>query len=203
MLQKGFEPALLVDEHGDYLFRYALMRLRDKNTAEDIVQETLLAVIKSGESYKKRSSIRTWLTSILKNKIMDYYRKKGRENLIDDSGFEPSDFDNAFMRDDGWNGFWNKDFRPLKWNMSPEASLEKKDFYRILGKCIGELPARFASAFAMRELNGLKSNEICDILDITPSNFWVIMHRSRASLRKCLELNWFQKESLESGTGTE
>ena len=187
------DPTVWVDEHGDYLFRYALMRLRDATLAEDLVQETLLAAIQSIKTYGGKSSEKTWLTSILKYKIIDYYRKKGRETPLDETVLDLSEFDKLFERADEWNGHWNNKLAPSDWNMSPEAVFEQREFFEVLQTCMSKLPEKVAGVFTLREMDGLESNEICEILALSASNFWVIMHRARMSLRRCVELNWFKK----------
>ena len=187
------DPTIWVDEHGDYLFRYALMRLRDETLAEDLVQETLLAAIQSIKSYGGKATEKTWLTSILKHKIIDYYRKSGRETPLDETVLNLSEFDKLFERTDEWNNHWNRQLAPTDWNMSPEAVFEQSEFFEVLQNCMTKLPEKVAGVFALREMDGLESTEICEILALSSSNFWVIMHRARMSLRRCIELNWFKK----------
>lgn len=187
------DPTAWVDDHGDFLFRYAVVRLRDDALAEDAVQETLLSAIQSMASYSGRASERTWLTSILKHKIIDHFRKSVREVPIDESDTDMSGFDKFFERDDEWKHHWNNDLQPYDWSMSPEAALQENEFFKVLQTCMSKLPERVAGVFALREMDGLDSNEICEALCLTAANFWVIMHRARMSLRRCMELNWFKK----------
>ena len=182
-----------VDDHGDFLYRYAVVRLRDDSIAEDVVQETLLAAIQSITSYSGKATERTWLTSILKHKIIDHFRKSVREVPIDESDTDMSGFDKFFERDDEWTGHWSNDLQPYDWNMSPEAALQENEFFKVLQNCMSKLPARVAGVFALREMDGLDSSEICEALCLTASNFWVMMHRARMSLRRCMESNWFKK----------
>jgi len=187
------DPTAWVDDHGDFLFRYAVARLRDDSTAEDVVQETLLSAIQSMGSYSGKASERTWLTSILKHKIIDHFRRSVREIPIDESDTDLSGFDKFFERDDEWKNHWNNDLQPYDWNMSPEAALQENEFFMVLQNCMSKLPERVAGVFALREMDGLDSTEICEALCLTAANFWVIMHRARMSLRRCMELNWFKK----------
>jgi RNA polymerase sigma-70 factor (ECF subfamily) len=191
--QAAADPSAWVDEHGDYLFRYAVVRLRDEIVAEDIVQETLLSAIQSLKSYGGKSTERTWLTSILKHKIVDHFRKSVREVPIGEEETDLSGLDVYFERDDQWTGHWNNDFWPTDWNLSPEATLERSEFYMVLEGCMSKMPERVAGVFAMREMDGLDSSEICELLNLSSNNFWVIMHRARMLLRRCIELNWFKK----------
>jgi RNA polymerase sigma-70 factor (ECF subfamily) len=189
----SIDPADWVDEHGDYLFRYAMMRLRNEEIAEDLVQETLLAAFQSMQNYAGTSKERTWLTSILKHKIYDYFRKKSREQTVLESDLDLSGTDVFFVREDEWNGHWNDKFAPIEWKMSPEELLEQNEFYEIIQNCIFKLPQKIASVFTLSEIEGLTCQEICDVLSLSSNNYWVIMHRARLGLRRCVELNWFKK----------
>ncbi len=172
-----------LNEHGDYLYRFALARLRDPHQAEDVVQETFLAAIKS-PNFAEQSAPRTWLTGILKHKIIDVMRKNVREisasDLIDDEDASVDDFfDDA--------GHWAD--KPLKWDM-PENALEQKQFLSILQSCMEKLSAKSAQIFLMRDVHETDNEEICKALNISSTNAWVMLYRARLGLRKCLEINW-------------
>ena len=188
------DPTAWVDEHGDYLFRYAVMRIRDESRAEDLVQETLLAAIQSLSSYSGKATERTWLTGILKHKIVDDYRKAVRELPLEaEDGELLSEVEKFFERDDVWNGHWHNKLQPHEWNTSPEATYEQAEFLAALQNCLGKLPDRVAGVFMLREMDGLESSEICEILSVSANNFWVMMHRARLALRRCIEVNWFRR----------
>lgn len=187
------DPARWVDEHGDCLFRYAVTRVRDEGTAEDIVQDTLLSALKGLASYTGKAAERTWLVGILKNKIADHYRRSSRETAFDPTDMDLSEFDPMFERSDEWENHWHDTLSPRIWNRSPEESLEQNEFFAVLQDCLSKLPERVANAFTLREMNDIDAGEICEILSLTPSNFWVMMHRARMSLRRCIEINWFVK----------
>ena len=187
------DPSVWVDLHGDYLFRYALTRLRDASRAEDLVQETLLAALESCARYAGNSSERTWLTGILKHKIIDYFRRNAKNMSLAETSADFSDFDQFFKRDDEWDGHWNDHFAPVEWRETPEANLEREEFRGVLNQCLAKLTDREAYVFTMREVDGLTSKEICDVLEISSNNFWVIIHRARMNLRRCIELKWFRK----------
>ena len=189
----AIDPAAWVDEHGDCLFRYALLRLRDETVAEDIVQETLLSAIQSLASYSGKSGERTWLVGILKHKLIDHFRKSSREISFDPSDSDLSEFDPLFERTDQYKDHWHDTLSPRIWKQSPDQALQQDEFFGVLQNCLGKLPDRVANCFAMREMNGLESDEICEILGLSPNNFWVMMHRARMSLRRCIEINWFIK----------
>ncbi len=192
-MEKNIDVNHLVDNHGNYLFRYAFVKVRDESHAEDLVQETYLAALKSFESYEGRSTERTWLTSILKNKIADHYRKYGKEITFDAADIESLNT-KRFFKPDGWIVFWKKKFRPARWNMSPEDALENIEFYETLEKCITDLPDKIESVFRFREFEGIGSKEVQETFNLSATNYWMIMHRARLSLRSCMEVNWFNSE---------
>jgi RNA polymerase sigma-70 factor (ECF subfamily) len=187
------DPTTWVDEHGDFLFRYAVVRLRDETFAEDCVQETLLSAMQALATYRGRSAERTWLTGILKHKIIDHFRRSVREQPITDEEADLSELDNFFNADGRWENHWKRDHAPADWRVTPEEAMEQTEFFKTFYRCMGKLPERVAGVFALREMDGLDTEMICDVLDISTSNFWVMMHRARMNLRRCMELNWFKK----------
>jgi RNA polymerase sigma-70 factor (ECF subfamily) len=178
-----------LEAHRGYLLRVARLQLRDEALAEDVVQETLLAAL-SGSGFSGKSSLRTWLTGILKHKIVDAIRRKQREpasassfgNLESELAIE--DFDALF----GERGDW--DAEPADWG-DPEAALGQAQFFDVMDFCLDKLPPNTARVFMMREVLDLETDEICKELGITANNLWVILYRARMSLRQCLEQNWF------------
>lgn len=187
------DPASWVDQHGDYLFRYAVARLRDESLAEDCVQEALLSAIQALASYGGKATERTWLTGILKHKIIDHFRKHSREVPLDPSETDLTEFDPLFERDDEFVDHWHDSLSPRTWRRSPDEALQENEFFGVLQGCMSKLPERVASVFTLREMNGLDTDEICEILAVSSSNFWVMMHRARMALRRCIEINWFMK----------
>lgn len=186
-------PAIWIDEYGDFLFRYALSRVKNPSVAEDLVQETFLAALKARRNFQGRSTVRTWLIAILKHKIVDYIRKKVREQPSDmvESLLDTAASDSAHP-DFNSRGSWKNP--PAKWGANPTELYEQKEFIDILYHCLGELPERQAQAFMLREIDGLTTDEICKALDITATNSWVILYRARMQLRRCLETNWLESE---------
>ncbi len=186
------DPELWVDLHGDYLFKYALMRLRDPAKAEDAVQETFLAALKGGNSFSGRSAEKSWLVGILKNKIFDYYRKASREMSFADLDFYAGEDSDRFVADGMSKGGWIHELGPQEWAGIGE-SLDNGLFWKTYRDCAGKLPINVAAVFNLREVDGIASKEICEQLDISESNLWVMLHRARMALRRCLETNWFAK----------
>lgn len=179
-----------LNAHGDYLYRFALGRLRDPHLAEDVVQETFLAAIKS-PNFSEQSAPRTWLTGILKHKIIDLIRKQSKEQSVEDVeqvALENANFNVAGM-DDFFddNGHWTD--KPQTWDI-PDNALEQKQFLAILQNCMDKLPKKLANLFLLRDVLEDDNEQICKELDISSTNAWVMLYRARMGLRKCLEINW-------------
>jgi len=186
------EPERWVDDHGDYLFNFALMRLRDPGKAEDAVQETFLAALKGGKKFAGKSAEKTWLVGILKNKIFDHYRKAGREVSFTDLQFYQGEETDCFVNEGLDKGAWARDSAPREWTKMGE-SLDNELFWQTYRECAGKLPKNAAVVFNLREVDGVETKEVCAMLNITESNLWVMLHRARMALRRCLESNWFGK----------
>lgn len=168
------------------LVRFAMLQLRNETAAEDAVQDTLIAVLEKPDRFSGQSSLRTYVTGILKHKIIDMLRASNREVRIE-AGEDQSDADviDALFKPDG-----HTVDVPRQWG-DPDATLEQKDFFRVLEICLEKLPAKTARIFMMREWLELDTDEICKELRITTSNAWVMLYRARVQLRECLDLNWF------------
>lgn len=177
-----------LEQFRGYLMRYALLQLRDQTSAEDAVQETLLAAVQGSERFSGKSTIKTWLTGILKHKIIDQMRRQSREQPLlqgeDDERSEADVVDALFRADGHWQNF------PANWG-DPGKALENKKFWETFEMCAKLMPAKTARVFMMREVMELSTEEICKELDITATNCWVMLHRARLSLRECLETKWF------------
>jgi len=183
-------PERWVDEHGDCLFRYALVRVRRREVAEDLVQDTLLAAIRSREKFAGQSSERSWLTGILKHKISDHFRKLGRETSFTDLDSLADEFSEKFVPE----GYWVHVKGPKEWKPESDEVLHRAEFWQTMRHCLDNLPERIANVFMLREMDEIESKEICSMLSISESNLWVMLHRARMALRECLEINWFNRE---------
>ncbi len=177
-------PELWLQEHGDYLFRYAISRLHDSELATDMVQETLLAAWRGHERFKGNSSLRTWLVGIMKHKIIDHIRKEIRQRNIGDK-LENDPTSEYFSEDGSWQS------KPSSWQTNPEALYNNDEFRKVLHQCMQHLPEKQRIVFEMRELLGDDSEQICKTNDITPTHLHVLIHRARLSLQKCLQQHWF------------
>lgn len=168
------------------LVRFAQLQLRNQALAEDAVQDALIAVLEKPERFAGQSSLRTYVTGILKYKIIDNLRASTRERQIDSAEDQSDDdaIDALFLADGHTRD------QPLAWG-DPDQTLQQKDFFKVLEVCLEKLPAKTARIFMMREWLELETDEICKELAITTSNAWVLLYRARMRLRECLDLNWF------------
>jgi len=184
------DPAQSLETHRKYLHRYALFHLRDPALAEDAVQETLIAALAQRDRFQGRSQLRTWLTGILKHKVVDLIRSRDRELPQDRSALEETgeSVERAFNA----KGHWIEP--PADWR-SPDTALEARQFWRVYEECCRRMSRRDALVYSMREVMGLSSEEICKKLELTTTNLHVILFRARMRLRSCMNENWF-------GTGT-
>ena len=173
----------------DYLLKFARLQLRNETWAEDVVSETVLAALAKPQAFGNRSQLKTWLIGILKHKIVDLLRQSGREVCMGDTtpdGAEDPLENIAFTAD----GHYVE--APADWG-NPDQELRQRQFFEVLEACASHLPAVQARLFMMREWLELSSEEICKETDLTPTNFYVQLHRARLRLRECLELNWYGK----------
>ena len=184
MSNHRLDPNKWIDLYSDYLFNYTITRVRDRETAQDLVQETFFAGLKSMNNFKGEASERTWLVSILKRKIIDYYRKinskKGQAEVRVN-----------FSEDNDNEGSWLEQRVADPFDKTAEEAIENSELGLAIHKCINKLPPKQAEVFKMKTLLGYETEAICNELDITASNLWVIIHRARTSLAKCLEEKWF------------
>lgn len=181
-------PEQWVEKYGNYLYHFALGRLRNTTDAQNAVQETFLAAIKARSSYSGKSTERTWLIGILKHKIIDHFRKTYREKPVSALNFEDQDTDQFFDKSDHLRN------SPQQWHITPEKLLENKEFWSAFALCKEKLPDLACAAFTLKEIEQIDTKEICNTLKISASNFWVLMHRARLQLRECLEKNFFGRD---------
>jgi RNA polymerase sigma-70 factor (ECF subfamily) len=178
------DPEQWVDLYGNYMYRYALARVADPETAQDLVQEALVAAIQSYGRFQGRSSVKTWLIAILKRKIVDHYRRASNRQITDDIEAVANNVDKMFNNNGHWRVF------PNEWTVKPDVAFEQQEFMDVLYKCISALPARLAEIFMLREFDEMSTKLICEKLEISESNSWVMLYRARMQLRQCLETNW-------------
>ena len=184
----ALEPSDLLEQYGDYLFRHALFRVGDRSAAEDVVQETLLAAMRCRSQFAGMSSEKTWLLGILKHKVADHFRRRRGEVSLDSD-----DVENEFVDHEG---AWRAGSLPV-WPETPESLLQAKDFQHVLELCLKELPHRLAQVFVLREVDQLSTEEICELLDLTPNNVWVMLHRARLRLQQLIGMYWLDVKSAD------
>ena len=177
-------PNEWINNYADYLYNFTISRVNNSDLAKDLVQETFLAGLKSAKNFQGKATERTWLVSILKRKIIDHYRKinskKGQAEVRMD------------FYDHGENkGSWIEERVPQNWDNTSEKQIEREELRNQLEACIDKLPEKYAIVFRMKTVQEFETEEICKELGITSSNLWVIIHRARTQLRKCMEDNWF------------
>ena len=196
MPKKGkhtLKPQNWVEQHGNYLFNYAIVRVNDREKAEDLVQETFLAGLKAKDNFQGKSSERTWLISILKRKIIDTYRKQYSSKVSSMSAYEQDISDGDFYRTEGpFKGHWLEGKGPHSNSLLPEGEMEEGELREIISWCIKNLPPNLAAAFVMKMIDEADSDEICKELGITSSNLWVMLHRARLKMRTCVETKWLK-----------
>lgn len=180
-------PETWVEKYGDYLYNFAYVRLNHEETARDMVQDVFLAALKAKDSFKGKSSEQTFLTAILKRKIIDYYRSKGK----------PSDhlfLENLPFKGDGMHeGHWKADRGPVSWDKNVLDDIENEELGNTLKKCMDRLPDQWRACFLLKSVESETTEKVCKELELSSSNLWVILHRARLKLRECLESLWFRQ----------
>jgi RNA polymerase sigma-70 factor (TIGR02943 family) len=183
---------LWVDDYSDDLLSWAFYKTSNMENAEDLVQDTFIAACRGIEKYEGKSNPKTWLFSILNNKLIDYHRKKFKNIFTNISDFNSDSDNDYFDKFFDANDDWKTGIQPDT-EFEIENKLSNNDqFLDTLNKCIGELPELWNSAVQLKYLEEKKGKLICQELDITPSNYWQILHRAKLQLRSCLENNWFK-----------
>ncbi len=174
-----------VNQYGDDLFAWAMHKTRSKELAEDLVQETYIACFKSFESFQSKSHPKTWLIAILNNKIMDNYRKKNRLSLISYENNSMLVADNFFDKNNNWYDEASIDFWETKENLGYD-----EQYKALLKTCLDNLPKKWNLALTYKYLTNKKTEEICQELEISISNYWQIVHRAKLQLKKGMKTSW-------------
>ena len=177
-------PNKWIDLYADYLFNYTISRVNDREIAQDLVQDTFLAALKSMKNFKGEANERTWLISILKRKIIDYYRKinsnKGKAEIRITSN-----------NDSETDGDWLEERVADPCDKTAEDTMQNTELGEAIFNCLAKLPEKQAEVFRMKTIEGIETEDICNELNITASNLWVIIHRARTAMSSCLKENWF------------
>ncbi|MBL0358029.1 MAG: sigma-70 family RNA polymerase sigma factor [Chitinophagaceae bacterium] len=178
----ALNPDKWVEKYADILYAYTIVRVNDVQQAEDIVQNVFLSAWKARDTYKGQASEKNWLYAILKNKIVDHFRKQSASRITLATGEEELYFDES--------EHWTDEAAPKDWGSNTVQPVESKEFYSILEQCRQKLKDIQQKVFVMKYMEDADSEEICKLLNITASNYWVLIHRAKLHLRKCLEKNW-------------
>jgi len=192
-LRRGDEGAFdeLVTRHHSALIRMALAYVADREVAEEVVQDTWMAVIDGLSRFEGRSSLRTWIVGIMIHKAKDRgVREKRHVNF---SSFEPIDDDNdeavdlaRFHQSGEWVGHWA--FPPQPWDdQTPEKLLASQQAVNAMNRAIEALPQTLKDVLILRDVEGVEAKEVCDILRITETNLYVRLHRARERVRQAVE----------------
>lgn len=188
------DPSRWLELYGDYLFSHALLRVGRREAAEDLVQETFISAIQALGMFRGQSSEKTWLVAILKNKIIDYYRKR---DVLKETSSYLSETDDEFTQGffDKVDGHWLREAAPGHWNESADSEIQRSEFQAVVERCVGKLPTKLMAVFSAKFIEEEDSDKICKDYQLTSSNYWVIIHRAKVLFRACLERNWFLKNS--------
>lgn len=188
MVENILRPEGWIDNYSDYLYKYAYIRVNASELAEDLVQDTFFSAYKARDSFKGKSTEKTWLVSILKRKIIDHFRKNARNKEV-----ELPEHDYHFAREGSMKGHWEEKHAPKNWEVDVEQLFENNEFFEILNQCLSKLPDKWAAVFSLKVMEDYSTDEVCKEMDITSSNLWVLLHRARLMIRDCIEKNWFEK----------
>lgn len=182
MSDTTINPDKWIDRYSDYLFNFTLARVNDRETAKDLISETFLSALKAMKDFKGGASERTWLVSILKRKIIDYYRKTNSQKAKAEVKIN--------YRDENNEGGWLEEKVADPADRTAEDKMENNELRLAIFECLGQLNERQAKIFKMKTIDGVDTETICNEFNITPSNLWVIIHRARAIMADCLEKKW-------------
>lgn len=178
------DPETWVDAYGDYLFRYAMLRLRDEHAARDAVQETFLAGIRNVAKFDGALDIKYWLRGILKFKIVDHIRRAAREQPVEVEDDEHV-LDRLLFKTSGI-----PTMNPAPWAFDPHSAFDREDFWAIFESCLDGLKEPMRRAFVLKMVDELDTNEVCEALGLSANHVWVLNHRARSLMKQCLEKKW-------------
>lgn len=187
------DPSNWVDEYADYLYYIAFLKVSDQELAKDLVGDTFLSALQALANFRNESNVKTWLTKILNNKIIDFYRKSksGRSDINDYLSETDQSFYEGFFEVTKFSTFhWIASENPKKDSSFTEDAIESEEFERILELCLSKLPPKLRPIFVSRFIEELESEEICKQFEVSSSNYWVMIHRAKLVMRSCLEKNW-------------
>ncbi len=183
----------LVEQYHPSLVRLARIFVGDSAVAEEVAQETWLAVLNGLDQFEGRSSLKTWIFSILTNKAKTSGRRASRMLFYTDpegspwgqSTVDPSRFTDA--GDEGGANMWRAEAAPASWDGIPEEALLAKETMQQIQRAIEALPEQQRLVITLRDMDQFAADEICSVLGISETNQRVLLHRARARVREALE----------------
>lgn len=177
-------PETWLDLYGEYLYRYAMSRLRDPEQASDCLQDTMLAGIKNLKSFDGRIDVKFWLRGIMRNKIIDRFRKAKREAQVD-LGDDEGVLETAIFKYSGIGSLF-----PEEWKFDPRKNFDRGEFWEVFNGCVDELKDPVRQAFVLRMLEDMETEEVCKVMQIEANYLWVLLHRARKQLRGLMNERW-------------
>lgn len=192
-LRRGDEATFrrVVAAHHPGLVRAARTFVRTESVAEEVAQDTWLAVIRGLDTFQERSSFKTWLFRILVNQARTRGVRESRitpfSSLVGDGGDHVSSVDaDRFESDDGrWPGHWRA--APTDWGTLPEAVVTSAETRQVIEDAIASLPRNQREVITLRDVEGFSNGEVCDVLELSEGNQRVLLHRARSGVRSMLE----------------
>jgi RNA polymerase sigma-70 factor (TIGR02943 family) len=178
-----------VEDHSDLLYSYALKRVTDEELCKDLVQETFLAAWRNKDTFRGDASLKNWLFTIIRSKIVDHFRKMSTEASV--HGIMEEHHDGLYFDHED---HWRKGMYPAALSVNFESAIEHRDFLNVLDSCSRKLKQLQHAVFVLKYMDELDSEKICEVLGLSSSNYWVLVHRAKVQLRACLEKNWLKNE---------
>ena len=178
-------PDTWVDRYGDYLYGFAMSRLRKPDAAQDCVQDTFLAAIKALDRFDGSRDIKFWLRGIMRNKIVDQIRRSVKENKVDIQAEDEALIESFWFK---YSGIATTN--PDPWQFNPRKHYDNSEFWVIFDHCIQQVKEPARQAFILRVLEDLSTEEVCKVMNISSNYLWVLLHRARSQLKTLIEANW-------------
>jgi RNA polymerase sigma-70 factor (ECF subfamily) len=194
-LRRGDEAAFtdLIDHYHTSMVRIASLYVSEVSTAEDVVQETWVAILHGLDRFEGRSSLKTWMFTILTNHAKTRGQRESRyvslfdveaeafESAVTPDRFRPSD-------DPKWPHHWQPDGKPTSWDGIPEDILLSQETMNLVLEAMQSLPPGQREVMRLRDVEGWSSSEVCNVLEISETNQRVLLHRARSKVRRALEV---------------
>jgi RNA polymerase sigma-70 factor (TIGR02943 family) len=178
-----------VEDHSDLLYNYAIRRVSDAELSKDLVQETFLAAWRNKDKFRGDSSLKNWLFTIIRSKIIDHFRKMNTDAVLQE--IREGHHDGVYFDHED---HWRKGMYPAALSVNFHSAIESRDFLRVFDLCSRKLKQLQHAVFILKYVEEMESEKICEIMGLSASNYWVLVHRAKVQLRACLEKNWLNNE---------